>query len=97
MTTRVAVIGAGIVGLATARALERRGFTCLLFEQGAPGGGQSAGESRIFRHAHNDPRQFELAVRARRDWKEWEAEFGVQLISPDGAMAIGAESVSRLS
>ncbi|HRV60114.1 MAG TPA: FAD-binding oxidoreductase, partial [Solirubrobacterales bacterium] len=92
----VAVIGAGIVGLATARALERRGFTCLLFEQGAPGGGQSAGESRIFRHAHNDPRQFELAVRARRDWKEWEAEFGVQLISPDGAMAIGAESVSRL-
>lgn len=96
MTTRVAVIGAGVVGLAAAWALERRGFACLVFERGAPGGGQSAGESRIFRHAHDDPRQFELAVRARRDWAEWEAEFGVRLISSDGAMVIGSEAIARL-
>jgi sarcosine oxidase len=96
MPTRVAVIGAGVVGLAAAWALERRGFACLVFERGAPGGGQSAGESRIFRHAHNDPRQFELAVRARRDWAEWETEFGVQLITSDGAMVIGSDAIARL-
>lgn len=94
--TRVAVIGAGVVGLAAARALARRGITCVIFEQGAPGGGQSAGESRIFRHAHDDRRQFELAVRARRGWVEWEREFGVQLISGDGAMVIGSRAVARL-
>lgn len=96
MTKRIAVIGAGVVGLATAWALERRGFTCLVFEEGAPGGAQSAGESRIFRHAHADPRQFELALRARRDWREWEEEFNSRLISPDGAMVIGQEAVARL-
>jgi len=96
MTGRVAVIGAGVVGLAAAWALERRGFVCLVYEQGAPGGAQSAGESRIFRHAHDDRRQFELALESRRDWRDWEAAFGVQLISPDGAMAIGGEAVARL-
>lgn len=93
---RVAVIGAGIVGLATARALRRGGYEVSVFEHGAPGGGQSAGESRIFRHSHGDERQFELALKARRDWQEWEADFGVQLISPDGSMVIGEEGVSRL-
>ncbi|MBN8866907.1 MAG: FAD-binding oxidoreductase [Solirubrobacterales bacterium] len=96
MTGQVAVIGAGVVGLATAWALERRGLHCSVFEQGAPGGGQSAGESRIFRHAHRDPRQFELALRARRDWRDWEEAFGVQLISPDGSMVLGEDAVSRL-
>lgn len=97
MTRRVAVIGAGVVGLATAWALERHGFACLVFEQGAPGGAQSGGESRIFRHAHADSRQFELALRARSDWRDWEEEFGVQLISEDGAMVIGEEAVARLA
>ena len=97
MTTRVAVIGAGVVGLAAAWALERKGYACLVFEHGAPGGGQSAGESRIFRHVHDDRRQFELAVRARRGWSQWEAEFGVQLISADGGMVLGEEGVNRLA
>lgn len=85
-----------MVGLATAWALERNGQACLVFEQGAPGGGQSAGESRIFRHSHDDPRQFDLALQARRGWRDWEEEFGVELISPDGAMVIGDRAVARL-
>lgn len=97
MVERVAVIGAGIIGLSTARALTRRGFEVSVYENGAPGGGQSAGESRIFRHAHADERQFELALRARRDWQELEQEFGVQLISPDGSMVIGQEGVDLLA
>lgn len=97
MTRRVAIIGAGVVGLATAWALERRGTTCMTFEQGAPGGGQSADESRIFRHAHRDPRQLELALTARRDWREWEETFEVPLISRDGSIVMGEEAVARLA
>jgi len=97
MAERVAVVGAGIVGLSTARALVRQGYEVSVYENGAPGGGQSAGESRIFRHAHADERQFELALRARREWRELEEEFGIQLISPDGSMVIGEGAVARLS
>mgnify|MGYP000970235249 CR=1 FL=1 len=95
-TGRVGVIGAGIVGLATAWELEQRGIEFDVFEYGAPGGGQSRGESRIFRHAHDDPRLVELALRSRRLWHEWEREFGVQLISPDGVVSIGRRVLKQL-
>ncbi len=92
--SRVAVVGAGIVGLAAAHALRDRGAEVTLYESGPPGGGQSAGQSRIFRHAHDDPRLVALVARSRALWRAWEQEFGVELISPDGAVAIG-EGVAR--
>ncbi|MFI7583945.1 NAD(P)/FAD-dependent oxidoreductase [Kocuria sp. M1N1S27] len=88
-TPRVAVVGAGIVGLAAAHALRTRGADVTLYESGPPGGGQSAGQSRIFRHAHEDPRLIALVARSRALWRDWEREFGVELVSPDGAVAIG--------
>ncbi|PWF83548.1 amino acid oxidase [Kocuria rosea] len=87
--TRTAVVGAGIVGLAAAHALRARGADVTLYESGPPGGGQSAGQGRIFRHAHEDPRLVALVARSRALWREWEQEFGVELVSPDGAVAIG--------
>ncbi|WP_231738360.1 FAD-binding oxidoreductase [Kocuria rosea] len=86
---RTAVVGAGIVGLAAAHALRARGADVTLYESGPPGGGQSAGQGRIFRHAHEDPRLVALVARSRALWREWEQEFGLELISPDGAVAIG--------
>lgn len=87
--TRVAVIGAGIVGLSTAFALRKAGADVTVYESGTPGGGQSAGDSRIFRHAHADVRLAEFVSHSRTLWREWEADFGVELVSGAGALAIG--------
>ncbi len=61
-----------------------------------PGNGQSGGESRIFRHAHDDPRLVELACRSRAIWREWEARLGVEMVSPDGVVALGPTVENRL-
>lgn len=92
--SEVGVVGAGIVGLATAFELVRQGLAVTVYEAGVPGQGQSAGQSRIFRHAHTDPRLVDYAVRARGVWREWEDVFGQQFIAPDGALALG-ESVHQ--
>ena len=85
----VAVVGAGIVGLSTAAALVDRGVSVTVFERGIPGNGQSGGSSRIFRHAHDDQRLVRLAQRSLAIWRAWEQRFGTQLVSSDGAVAVG--------
>jgi glycine/D-amino acid oxidase-like deaminating enzyme len=92
----VAVIGAGIVGLSTARALKEDGRSVAIYEAAAPGSGQSAGESRLFRHAHDDVRLVEMAKRSLAAWRRWEGEFEIELISPDGAVALGGSALDRL-
>lgn len=52
---QVAVIGAGIVGLATAYALTTRGASVRVYEHGTPGGSQSGGHTRLFRHSPTIP------------------------------------------
>ena len=93
---RIAVVGAGIVGLATAYELTRRGEDAVVYERGVPGGGQSGGDSRIFRHAHDDPRLVALAVEARAAWRQWEAAFGIELVAGDGVVAAGPAIERRL-
>jgi sarcosine oxidase len=91
----VAVVGAGIVGLSTAHALVRRGARVTVYERGVPGNGQSGGDSRIFRHIHDDPRLVAFARESRALWREWEQRCGQELLSHDGVVAIGPQVAAR--
>lgn len=96
-STDVGVIGAGIVGLATARALRQRGATVTIYERGVAGAGQSGGESRVFRHAHDDPRLVVAARDSRTIWDEWADELGIETVSSDGALTIGPDVDAKLA
>jgi len=85
----LAVIGAGVVGLSTAYALRSSGVSVALYERGVPGNSQSGGESRIFRHTHEDPRLVELAIEGRGAWAQWQERFRRELLSPVGAVSLG--------
>ena len=93
----MAVVGGGIVGLCAAYALMERGASLRIFETGVPGNGQSGGESRIFRHAHDDARLVRAAAASRAIYREWSSRLGVEMVSADGAVAIGDSVERRLS
>jgi sarcosine oxidase len=93
--TEVAVVGAGITGLSTAYALQRRGVEFVCFEAAAPGSGQSAGRTRVFRHGHDDERLVRLAVRARAEWERLEDEFGARLLGREGVLVCGPNVAER--
>ncbi|MDQ3719564.1 MAG: FAD-binding oxidoreductase [Actinomycetota bacterium] len=93
---QIGVVGAGIVGLSTAYALAEQGAEATIYESGVPGNGQSGGDSRIFRHAHDDPRLVAFARDSRAAWNEWGERLGVELVSGDGVVALGPTVEDRL-
>jgi len=88
----VAVVGAGIVGLAAAEALARDGSDVLCFEAAEPGSGQSAGYTRVFRHVHDRADLVELVARSRRGWDEWSARAGEPLVGDEGVLFASADA-----
>jgi sarcosine oxidase len=99
---RVAVVGAGVMGLATAWALRRRGVDVVVHEQFRVGHdrGSSHGRSRIFRLAYAEPHYVGLAQEALALWRELEAEAGEELLVLDGLLELvddlGQSSVAGL-
>lgn len=89
----VVVVGAGVVGLATARALERSGRDVVVLEQFAVGHerGSSHGSSRIFRFAYDDPEWVRLAQESLPLWRELEAESGAELLTLSGSIDTGRD------
>ena len=95
METRcdVVVIGAGLLGLASARALARRGRAVVLLEQAEIGheASGSKGSCRIFRLGYDDPEWVSMAIRAREPWTELEEESGRRLLHPTPHLTFGVQ------
>jgi len=87
---KVAVIGAGVMGLATGWALRRRGIEATVYEQFEVGNprGSSHGRSRIFRLAYAEPEYVRLAQEALGLWRELEAETGETVLELYGLVEI---------
>jgi sarcosine oxidase len=87
----IVVVGAGVAGVATARALARSGRGVLLLEQFALGHdrGSSHGGSRIFRLSYPDAHYVRLAQGSLEGWRELEAECGEALIVSTGTLDFG--------
>lgn len=92
---RIAIVGAGIVGLATAAELAGAGHEVRCYDAGKPMGARSLGETRIFRTAHAEPGMVELALRAQRSWQRWEEQFKTRLVDPVTTVLNGAEATVR--
>ena len=92
---RVAVVGAGINGVAAAHALARGGDEVTLYEQFRAGhaNGSSHGASRIFRLAYRDPDWVRLAQEALEAWRALEAECGETLIELNGLVELAPPGV----
>jgi len=81
------VVGAGVFGASTARALARRGWEVTVVEQYAPGNVRSAsgGDTRLTRASHGDGEWYaRSARRALELWRELEDETGIRLFEPVG-------------
>ena len=87
---KVAVVGAGVMGLAGAWRLTQRGADVTVYEQFEVGhaNGSSHGRSRIFRLAYGEPEWVELAREAYDGWRELEAESGERLLELRGLLEV---------
>lgn len=87
----VAVVGSGVIGSATARALGRRGVQAALLEQFDPGHarGSSHGATRIFRLSYPEPGYVRMAVAAGEAWTRLQADAGEELLVRTGGLDAG--------
>jgi sarcosine oxidase len=87
----VAIVGAGLLGLAAARVLFGRGRDVVVLEQAEIGhtGAGSKGTCRIFRLGYPDPDYVAAARRAGELWRDLEAESGRQLRWPTPQLSFG--------
>ena len=91
------MVGAGVTGLATARALARAGRNVAVLEQFDVGHdrGSSHGGSRIIRLSYPEARWVRLAQQAYPLWRELEAEFGRALLELRGSLNLGVWEPNR--
>jgi sarcosine oxidase len=87
---RVAVVGAGIMGCASAWALTKEGHEVVLYEQFRIGHdrGSSHGRSRIVRLAYPEAEWVRMAQESMRGWRELEQEAGRHLLELNGLVEL---------
>jgi len=95
---KVAVIGAGVVGLSVTSSLLESGATAVCYERSSAAMNErSAGSSRIFRLAHLSPELVGLAQSARAGFGRWEEAVGTALIDLSGCVISGNNVAERAS
>jgi sarcosine oxidase len=87
------VVGAGLLGLAGARALGRRGLEVVVLEADTPGHARagSKGNARIFRLGYPDPLYVQMALHALDLWNQLEDETGHTLLHVTGQLSFGPD------
>jgi len=87
----VAIVGAGVMGVAAACELAREGVSVAMVEQAALPNPRAASidHSKVFRFAYPDPFYISLAVDALGRWRELESETGARLLTQTGALLLG--------
>ncbi|MGH4021507.1 MAG: NAD(P)/FAD-dependent oxidoreductase [Pseudonocardiaceae bacterium] len=88
---KVAVIGAGVVGLSASAELLNLGVDVTCYDKGDPMSERSSGASRIFRVTHPTPELVRLAQLARTGFGRWEEEAGAALIDASECVISGGE------
>jgi sarcosine oxidase len=92
---RCIVVGGGLLGLAAARALTRRGWSVLVLEAAAATGHErsgSKGDARIFRLGYPERHYVEMAALARQQWFDLETATGRRLLHVTGQVTLGNEA-----
>jgi sarcosine oxidase len=85
------VIGAGVMGAATAKELSERGRDVLVLEKFKLGhkNGSSHGNARIFRLSYPQPHYVRLAQEALALWRQLEEESGQSILKTTGGLDVG--------
>lgn len=93
----IAVVGAGLMGAATAWHLARQGHEVTLIEAYDVGHrhGSSHGSSRIFRRVYADPFYVRLTGLAHERWRELEDDTSAALLRTTGGLDMGEECDPR--
>lgn len=95
---KVAVVGAGVAGAASAAHLTRRGHAVTVFEQFETGHdrGSSHGRSRIVRKAYPDALYTEIMLEAYPMWAELDAASPDRILFEEGLVYFGSEGSEEL-
>jgi sarcosine oxidase len=93
---RIAVVGAGVVGLSATACLLERGADAVCFERSTVAMGErSAGSTRIFRLAHTAPELVRLAAEARAGFARWQRAADVPMVDDSGCVITGTDVAER--
>jgi glycine/D-amino acid oxidase-like deaminating enzyme len=93
----VVVVGAGIVGCATAYHLARRGARVVIVERGRVPGEQSRKNWGFVRQQGRDPVEMPLVMEANRMWRSLEGELGADLEWVQGGNLALAADEARMA
>lgn len=87
----IVIVGGGVIGAATARALTSSGRTVVLLERFGFGhkNGSSHGRSRIFRLSYREAHYVEMARKALGGWRRLEKDSGESLLTTMGGLDTG--------